>query len=520
MYWADRFAKQIIKSGKHKPYWADDMKTPSGRIHVGSLRGVITHDLIYKALLDSGAKATFSYVIDDHDPMDGLPNYLDEKKYKKYLGQPLNTIPSPKPGYKSFGHYFAQDFIEVFNACGCQPKVIWASQLYKSGKMNKGIKKCLNQAEKIRKIYKKVADSQKPKDWYPLQVVCQKCGKVGTTKVIDWDGEKVTYKCLPDLVKWASGCGQTAKVSPFNGIGKLPWKIEWAVKWQAIGITIEGAGKDHMSEGGSHDIAAAICKEVIDYSVPFAFSHEFFLIGGRKMSSSKGLGSSSRDMYNLLPPQILRFLMARPRYSQAIDFDPEGNTIADLFDEYDSCAQEFYKKEKSDFGRIWQLSQVKPIPKTKPFLFRFRDVANYIQLPSVNIYKKFEEIKSGRLTKTEKDILDERIKYAKIWLNSYAPKELVYQVTSQVSKEAKNLSDKQKTYLKEVIKLIEKKDWQPEKLQAELYQLTKKLNVPASQAFQAIYLALIGKTHGPKAAWFLLDQDKNFIVQRFKKVIK
>ena len=51
MYWADKIASEIIKSGKHKPFWVDDMKTPSGRMHVGSLRGVIIHDLIYKALL-------------------------------------------------------------------------------------------------------------------------------------------------------------------------------------------------------------------------------------------------------------------------------------------------------------------------------------------------------------------------------------------------------------------------------------------------------------------------------------
>lgn len=457
MFWADKFAKEIIKSGKHKPYWVDDMKTPSGRIHVGSLRGIITHDLIYKALLNVGVKATFSYVIDDHDPMDGLPVYLDEKKYKKYMGMPLNAIPSPESGYKSYAEYFAKDFIEVFNGCGCQPKIIWTSQLYKSGKMNKGIKKCLDNVEKIRKIYKKISDSEKPKDWYPFQVICEQCGKVGTTKVIDWDGEKVSYQCLPDLVEWAKGCGSKGKISPFNGMGKLPWKVEWAVKWQAIGVTIEGAGKDHMTEGGSHDISSAVCKEIINYPVPFAFSHEFFLIGGKKMSSSKGSGSSARDIYNLLPPELIRFLMARPRYNQAINFDPGGNTIPDLFDDYDFCAKAYYEKEKGDFGRIWELSQVKPIPEIKPFLPRFRDVANYIQLPSVDINKKFEEIKGNKLTKAEKDILKERIKYAKIWLENYAPKELVYQVSKEISENAKGLSEEQKKYLISLISLISQK---------------------------------------------------------------
>ena len=530
MYWADKLAKQIVKSGKYKPYWVDDMKTPSGRIHVGSLRGVVSHDLIYKALLDLGVEAVFSYVIEDHDPMDALPSYLDEKKYRKYMGYPLNAIPSPESGFKSYADYFAQDFIEVFNALGCKPNIIWASQLYKTGKMNAGIKKCLDKAEDIRKIYKKISGSVKPKDWFPFQVVCPKCGKVGTTKVVGWDGKKVSFKCLPDLVKWAQGCGYQGKVSPYNGIGKLPWKVEWAVKWQAIGVTVEGAGKDHFSEGGSRDISTAVCKEIIDYPVPYGFSHEFILIGGRKMSSSKGVGSSARDMYNLLPAQILRFLLARPKYTQAINFDPKGNTIPDLFDEYDQCANHFYKKssqgrsasgrKKGDFGRIWQLSQVKPIPKKMLFFPRFRDVANYCQLASVDIKKKFEEIKGGKLTKDELGILDERVKYAKIWLKNYAPKDLVYQVSKKIPDAAKKLSDSQKKYLISLIKLISFKKWQAEEFQTELYNLTKKLKIPAKLAFKAIYLALIGKTHGPKAAWFLLDKDKKFVVKRFKEVSK
>ena len=65
MFWADRIARKINKSGKYQPYWVDDMKTPSGRVHVGSLRGVIIHDLIFKALKDAGAK-------------------LKESKYKEY----------------------------------------------------------------------------------------------------------------------------------------------------------------------------------------------------------------------------------------------------------------------------------------------------------------------------------------------------------------------------------------------------------------------------------------------------
>lgn len=520
MFWADRFAKQIIQSGKYKPYWIDDMKTPSGRIHVGALRGVIIHGLLYKALLDQGVKATYSYVINDMDPMDAFPHYLD-KKFKKYMGFPLFKIPSPQKGFKNFSEFYAKEFIDVANKIGSKPVILWSSQMYEEGKFNGVIKEALDNYEKIRGLYKKISGYDKPKDWYPFQVICPKCGKVGTTQVYDWDGEKVSFECKRNLVTWAKGCGYKGKISPFNGTGKLMWKVDWAAHWKVIGITVEAAGKDHFSAGGSHDLSSAISEKVFGYKTPFGFLYEWFLArGGKKMSSSKGIGVSAKEVSEILPPEILRFLLVRTNYRRAIDFDLEiPNTIPNLFNDYDFCAQAYYKKgTKSDFGRIWQLSQIKKIPKEKPFLPTFLDVANYIQLPSVDIYKKFAEIKGRKLTTIEKEILDERIKYAKIWLENYAPKEIVYKVSKNLPSQAKNLSAVQKKYLKELIKLLEK-DWkEPEKLQYQLYELAKKLKIPTKKAFQAIYLSLIGKTYGPKAAWLLLEQDKKFLIKRLEKV--
>src|SRR3989344_5867307 len=100
MFWVDKIASDIISSGKYTPYWVDDMKNPSGRIHVGGLRAVTTHDLVYKALLDAGAKAKFTYVFDNHDPMDSLPTFL-QKDYGKYLGFPLFLVPSPEKAFKN-----------------------------------------------------------------------------------------------------------------------------------------------------------------------------------------------------------------------------------------------------------------------------------------------------------------------------------------------------------------------------------------------------------------------------------
>lgn len=522
MFWADKIAKQIVESGSHKPYWVDDMKTPSGRIHVGSLRGVTMHDLIYRALGNAGQKVTFSYVFDDHDPMDALPTYLDQNTWKKFLGQPLCTIPSPQTGADSYAQYFANEFIGVFNKIGCNPKIIWGSNLYKTGKMNQGIKACLDNGEVIRKIYEELYKKKVATDWYPFQVVCPTCGKESTTKVSDWDGEKVTYSCNIDAVSWTRGCGSSGKVSPFSGdgkfVGKLSWKVEWAVKWMVIGVTIEGAGKDHMTAGGSHDVASRVSERVLHYHVPFAVAHEFFLIGGKKMSSSKGLGSSANEVSEILPPYLLRFIFTRIDYREAINFDPvETMAIPDLFDEYDRCWQEFNTNSDSDLARAFEYAQVDKISERNPNLFlpRFRDITNYIQ-QHVDMNKIFEQEKGGVLTEYEKRILDERKNYAHVWIGTYAPESYRLHFSESLPQLAKELTPAQKEFLRQLPRLMDQSS-DASKLNLALYNLAKELHIEAKDAFAAIYMACIGKTHGPRAAWFLLQYPKGKIIERLQR---
>ena len=247
MPWAEAMAEAILQSGKYQHFHVDDMKTPSGRIHVGALRGVVVHDLIYQALLKKKVKVVYTWVYNDMDPMDSFPYYLPEK-FKQHMGKPLYQIPSPEPGYQSLANCYAEQFTKVFNSLGVKPEIVWSSQLYQQGKFNKVTRQALDQADKIRQLYHDISGYDKPTNWYPYQVICPHCGKVGTTIVTDWDGKKVKFECRKDLVKWAEGCGFHGEIEPLNTNGKLMWKVDWAAHWKVLGITIEGAGKDHMSK--------------------------------------------------------------------------------------------------------------------------------------------------------------------------------------------------------------------------------------------------------------------------------
>ncbi len=528
MIWVDREVQKLKKRGL--PFeWVDDMKTPSGRIHVGALRGVVIHDLVYKVLLENKVKSKFTYVFDDQDPMDAIPSYLEYAKWEKYAGMQLFKIPSPEKGFKSFAEFYANEFIQVFESINCHPEIIWGSELYLSGKMNESIKAILDNAQRIRNIYKKNTKKARPKDWYAFNVVCENCGKIGTTYVYDWDGQKVSYRCNPTMVAWAKGCGHEGTVSPYDGNGKIPWKPEWACKWKVIGVTFEGSGKDHMSAGGSYDIASAISKEILNYPPPYAVAYEWLIIGGRKMSSSKGVGTSAIEMSRILPPEVLRFLIVRTSIQTALNFTPYGETILNLFDDYDRCLNAYFDKLEgslpegktgevlNDFARIAELSEVRPLSQQRVFLARFRTIVNLVKTKA-DILKFFENQKGTPLTPEEKEILEERTAYAKQYLKNYATEEERVEFLAELPEDLK-LTDNQIGFLNDLTRNLQQvKARSREKLQQAIFDSLKAGNYQAHEVFPAFYKVTVGKEFGPKAADLILLIGPAKVIKRLGEI--
>ena len=113
-----------------------DNFAPSGSIHVGSLRGVIIHDIVTQGLKGKGKKTTFQYGFDDYDPLDKFPKGLSEN-YQKYLGMPFSEIPAPDGKSKNYAEQYLAEFKKVFGDMGIKPEIAKSSEVYKTGKFNK-----------------------------------------------------------------------------------------------------------------------------------------------------------------------------------------------------------------------------------------------------------------------------------------------------------------------------------------------------------------------------------------------
>ena len=518
MFWADRIAKEIQNTRKPSygsTFLIRDEKTMSGRVHVGSMRGVAIHGLVGEILDEMGIKNEYRFELNDFDPLDSIPPYLDQELLKEHLGKPLYTVPSPVTGFENFADYFGQEFISVHKKAGFVPTYYTATELYQSGKMDPYIKLALDRASDVRRILKEVSGSTKPETWLPVSIVCENCGKMMTTRSLDWDGETVGYTCSispDDTVP----CGNEGRVSPYGGKTKLFWKADWAAKWCALSVDIEGAGKDHSTKGGSRDVAKAISKEIFNREAPFDVPYEFFLTGGKKQSSSKGRGSSAHDMSELFPARVFRLVLIGKDINQQIEVDPAGDAVPRTYDWHDELAEAVRNGVTDDFTRLYELTK---LPEERagseaPWLLRFSQVAFIIQMPHINLVEEAVAVKGSELTEEEITLLEEREQYAKFWLDNYAPEEYKYQLQDIMP--SVELTDMQK---QAVAKLAEYMTGQRtgEEIQTRLHELKTEAPISPKELFTALYKIFLNRDSGPKVGWFLSVLPHEFVLKRLQE---
>lgn len=510
-----KFEEQLSEG---KPIIIRDEKTVSGRVHVGSMRGVAIHGVIAEALSKRDIPHTFLYEFNDFDPMDDIPSYLPREVFEQHLGKPLKDVPWPDDRAKSFAEYFANDFKSVILDSGFKPTFYWGSELYTSGRMDGVIREALVHSREIGAIYKKVSGGERNEKWLPIAVVCPSCGKIATTDATDFDGETVQVICREKKVDYTKGCGFEGRVSPFGGNAKLPWKPEWAAKWKVNGVMVEGAGKDHSTKGGSRDVANHISEEVFTYPVPFDVPYEFFLVGGKKMSSSKGMGSSSREIADLLPPKLFRLALLSKEINQAFNFDPEGDTIPVLYDLFDKLAEGYTQNKEDDYAKLFEyIHGAKRL--TEAYLPRFSQVAFIVQMPHMDLRHEVMLMKGSELNVSDVAELNERAEYAMHWLKTCAPEKFVFNLQQEFPLAAKELSATQKKALAMLAAFIESSEDMPsgEEMHAKLHALKEEVPIAPAELFSAIYLSFLAKTSGPKAGWFLSVLEREFVLARLRE---
>ncbi len=338
-HWSEWLAERVI-SEKKEPYVITGGITTSGPAHLGTLCEFLFPDCIRRQLEKRGKKATFYFLADIHDAFDSVPLPLEQYKtqLEPHLGKPLCDVPDPTGKSRSFGDHFLDEVRGLMALFGVKATVLRVNELYSEGKFDEWARFYLLHEAETKRIVEESSGKQEKKDWSPIMPICGNCGRVATTRVTGHTEDSYEYVCDKD-VKYTKGCGHHGKNRLSDHKYKLTWRLDWPTKKQIFHTSIEGAGMDHHTKGGSEDTCKAITLELMkaDYHIPFKYG--FILFQGKKYSKSKGIGMGVSDLVKLVPPEILEYILVKPDLEENVDINPTPENLLKTMEDFQLASQ-------------------------------------------------------------------------------------------------------------------------------------------------------------------------------------
>ena len=516
MHWAHVLAQELLKQ-KRTQVLATGI-TPSGPIHIGNMREVLTTDAVYRSLIAEDANVEFIYIADDFDHLRKVYPFLPDS-YEQYIGRPISEIPCPCGDHGSYADHYLLVFLSSLDEIGIHPRVYRAHHMYQEGVYQDAIKTALDQTEQIRHIIEAVSKRTLPKHWLPFNVACDQCHRITHATPLLYEYPMIEYTCA---------CGYEGSVDiRKGGVGKLPWRVDWPARWKILNVTFEPFGKDLGTTGGARQTGERISEEIYGYPAPYFTMYEFILLKGKgAMHSSKGTALSASEMLHMTPPEVLRFLIMKNQPNRHLVFDPSFGLL-NLVDEYDQVERMYFQVEEvqkgiKDLDATYELSQPTEISQHMPVQIPYRHLVTVVQIGETwdtikNILIRTDQLPEN-LSLQDETRLQQRIDHVNYWLKHFAPAALQFKVQRNLPKV--RLSKQQQGFLEQFFEQALTIPWNPEDIHNLIYKIAEEQQIPAKIAFGAIYQILLGKTKGPRVGYFLSNLDIDFVLQRCQQALK
>jgi lysyl-tRNA synthetase, class I len=339
--WVSRAADNAIRhAGPDKIVTVSSGISPSGPVHLGNLREVLTVHFVADEIARRGTPVRHLHVWDDYDRLRKVPAGIDPS-FAEHIGRPLSAVPDPTGEFPNWAERFKAPLLEALAEMGVELEMVSQAERYTSGYYRESVLEAVRRRDDIEAVMAKYRTKAAPvgeeaegqESRFPFKPFCRQCGR-DTTHVTSYDDEttNLAYTC--------SSCGFVGVTNlATQNEGKLIWKVDWPMRWAFEKIDFEPAGDDHATPGSSFTVGKELVTEVFGWPMPTYFGYSFVGIAGMaKMSSSRGAVPTASDALRVLEAPILRWLYVRrqPRQVFTIDLGPE---VVRLYDEWDALAR-------------------------------------------------------------------------------------------------------------------------------------------------------------------------------------
>ncbi|WP_133825379.1 lysine--tRNA ligase [Actinomycetospora succinea] len=525
--WVSTMADEVIEAaGPGNKIVCASGLSPSGPIHLGNLREVMTPHLVADEIRRRGHDCEHLISWDDYDRYRRVPAGVDPA-WSEHIGKPLSAVPAPFGSpFDSWAEHFKAPMIAALEDLGVPFRGVSQTEMYTSGAYRDQVLLAMRERQKIDGILgrfrtkkKDAAADDDPDDdadvvtsaeYFPFKPYCGGCGRDDTTiTAYDDDSTEMTYTC-------ACGFGETVLLRDFTR-GKLVWKVDWPMRWAYEGVHFEPSGVDHSSPGSSYQVGGLIVDEVFGGRQPIGPMYAFVGITGQaKMSSSRGSVPTPGDALEILEVPVLRWQFARRRPNQAIKvaFDQE---IHRLYDEWDALGR---KVAAGTAGGIETTGHVRAVTTAERELPRTPEPVAYRTLASVVDITAGDPAQLERILAGVGATLEgarPRLDRAAQWVENYMPDDAHTRLRDEPDTALLASLDDQDREAVAMLRDHLTDDWSLDGLTTLVYGVPKKqaglpldvkptdeLKAAQRRFFVVVYQLLVGADTGPRLPTLLL----------------
>jgi lysyl-tRNA synthetase class 1 len=529
--WVARTAAEVVSAGERRhpgaaPTCASGI-SPSGSVHLGNLRELMTPHLVADEVRRSGQPCRHILSWDDYDRFRRVPAGFPES-FTEYVGRPLTSVPDPAGDcHENWAEHFKEPLREALAELGIRITEISQTQMYTSGAYTEQIILAMRRRADIGAIIRRYqtkqtdVDEEARADYYPFRPYCATCGRDDTTvTAFDDATAEISYTCR---------CGAAVGPVPIGQVGgKLAWKVDWPMRWAYERVTFEPAGVDHSSPGSSFTVGQHLVEDIFGGQMPLHFGYSFVgTQGSAKLSGSAGGAPTPKDALEIFEAPLVRWLYARRRPEQSITlaFDTE---VGRVYDEWDALARKVNDGTADPGARVIYTrasstadGELPRTPRPMPFrtLASLFDITAGDEEQELRILRDLTE--EAPITSLEE--VRPRLDCARAWVLGYAPDEARTTVRDEPEhRMLASLTEQDRQALKLLLDQMAEQ-WSLERLTTLLYGIPKlvrdlPIDAPPTSELKAaqrawfvlLYRLLIGKDTGPRLPTLLLalGQDK------------